>query len=175
MNATPQTTSEVVLFHQIKKETFDKVRAEGVKRGFSGDKRDDAIAQADEFLTQHMPETFKSRGVDRKANIFCYLKDGHDVIDIKTGKKEHPSTINDGADQVLLEISVDPSKCFVGDLDLFDKIKGVLEDNQKEQAEALADTYWSRVQPLTVYRGEFKRPEAMVVCDVAPSAILRSH
>ena len=175
MNDTPRTTSEVILFHQIKKETLDKVRAEGVKRGFSGDKRDDAIARADGFLTQYMPETLKSRGVDRKSNIFCYLKEGQDVIDIKTGKREQPSTINDGTDQVLLEISVDPSICFVGDLDLFDKIKRVLEDNQKEQAKALADTYWSSVQSLIAYQGEFRRPEAMVVSDVAPSAILNSH
>lgn len=158
-------------FHEIKNDEVEEVLAQGLRLGRKGHKRDKEINRTDDFLNEQRPSHTINHGIDRKTNIYCYLSSGNDAIDIATGSKKYPSEIISNPQQSLLKVNVDPEKCYVSNLDLYDRIKALLHSNKISEAEGLARTYWEALLPLAKYKSNFRRPELMVTYDISPTDI----
>lgn len=96
---------------------------------------------------------------------------GDKVIDIRSGEAKLPQDISSD-EQTLLKVSLDASRCFVSDLDIYDEIKALLAAGHKEPAKQLAALYWQSVQPLKTYDHSTRRPEIIVTYDIKPEDIL---
>lgn len=157
------------LFHEIDPDKQEDVLRHGLKQGDSGSKRDAAINKTDAFLREFQPERLVRAGVDRQANIFCYLADGQQAVDITSGNMRDPAVIAQEHGGAMLCVETDEAHCYVSDIDLYDQIKDLLTSGQVAQARQLAPVYWQHVVPFAEYAMQFRRPEVLVVCDIPPS------
>lgn len=165
------TLCMVKVFHEVQSDKLEDVLLHGLLLGPGGDKRDRAIRKADMFLNGLRPKRLAEQGIDRDTNIYCYLSDGEKLVDIVSGKLTEPSTaVSSGF--AMLKIEVDPKRCYVSDLDLYDQVKSLL-DTDVSKAEALARIYWKKLWLLAEYDGKFRRPEVMVPYNIAPKDIDR--
>lgn len=136
-----------------------------------GDKTDDSIRQTDAFLNNCRPPRLVKGGVDRMRNNYCYLAHGDYIIDITSGEEKPVLAFTNERPQALLQIDVNPTACYVSDLDLYDQVKQLLQNDDQPSAQRLAHVYWEALQLLGTYRGNIHRPEVMTTYDVPPSAI----
>lgn len=75
---------------------------------------------------------------------------------------------------MVLLLDIDPERCFVSNLDTFDKVKDTLTSGNTKTAEQLAATYWQSLVPLTRYQWQqIRRPEVMIPYDITPEHISR--
>ncbi len=162
------------LFHKIQSDRVTDVLRHGLLLGATGDMRGPMVAKTDDLLNAFRPPHLTRKGVDRKTNTYCYLTIGREVVDITSGDKKSPEEIAASPTHTLLEIEVDPTACYVSDLDLYDTIMQLLQNADDATAHALTPVYWSRLQPLSQYTGGSRRPEVMVTYDVPPACILRA-
>ena len=160
-------------YHQVAREQLKSILSDGLLQGSEGDKTDADIRDTDLFLNEHRPPEVIAAGIDRQRNIYCYLTDGDKVIDITSGESKPRHNILTDPDQVLLKLTVDPDRCFVSDLDLFDEVKSLLKAGQIQQANERAITYWECLTVLRFYDRQvpFRRPELMVPYDLPPDVI----
>jgi small nuclear ribonucleoprotein (snRNP)-like protein len=143
-------SSLVVVYHEIKKDYLDKVLKNGLKRSSRGDKGDDEdIKKTDQLLDKSRPKK------------------------LTDGKSKNISDISQRSEHQLLEVKIDPKRCYVGDLDCYDRILNMVKYNNIEQAHELAAVYWQRITRLDKYNHDkgFKRPEVMVTYDIPSSQL----
>lgn len=157
-------------YHELPVSTLDKVLKQGLVQGETGSKTDEDIHNTDVFLNRYRPALYERRGLDREKNIYCYLAFNDEVIDITSGTPKSPAAIVANKEQVLLLLQVDPQRCYVSNLDLYDQIVKLVKMNSP-QAKKLAQDYWYSLQQLAAYDDSMRRPEVIVTYNIAPSAI----
>ncbi len=162
----------VCVYHQVARDTAQQIVRHGLLQGSGGERRDKDIKKADSLLNELRPQHCAQRSLDRIKNVYGYLASGDKVIDIVTGRAKKPTEILEDPGQVLLQVEVDPRRCFVSDLDLYDTFLQLVKQGEAEQATKVGQAYWSTVRPLDSYDGSIHRPEVMVTYDVPASAIL---
>ena len=100
--------------------------------------------------------------MQRASCIYGYVGDDKTIIDIKTGG---PSPIDEFVQKnstTLLRLNVDETHCYVSDLDLYDKVKIIIEKGDTPAA-LLAVSYWDKVIRLSNFTpGTIERPEIMI-------------
>ncbi len=161
------------VFHEIKSDRIENVLQNGLQLTSGGDKRDKDINKTDEFLNEYRPKYLVQRGVDRKTNTYCYLASGNEIIDITSGESKSPQEIISDSQHALLQIEIEPGKCYVSDLDIYDQVKELLGSGNDTQAQRLAQTYWNELQLFADYNKNIRLPEIMVTYAVPPSHITR--
>ena len=160
------------LYHELSPEALRNALADGLKRTSRGDKgQDEAIKKTDTYLDRRRPDALRKHGVSRDDNIYAYLGTDRTMIDIRDGRTiplaEHPDP-----DSRLVMLSVDPSDCFVSDLDRYDTLRQAITDKKPVDLKALAADYWQHVIPLPDYQpGSVRRPEIMVTRDLPPASL----
>lgn len=164
----------MIVYHEVNPDALRIIRREGLKRTSRGDKGDDqAIIKTDKFLDEHRLEHLRVTGVSRDNNLYGYLSDGEKVIDTRDGKIITVQELNKQTDQVLLKIAIDSTRCYVSDIDAYDRVKSAIEQ-KRPQAELreLAHEYWGKVEKFDDYRmNACRRPEVMVTYDIRPDMI----
>lgn len=162
------------VYHEMRQSNVGEALREGLRRTSRGDKgSDETIKQTDELLDSLRPTELRQAGVSRDDNLYCYLAHGDKVVDIVDGEMKKPCDISKSPQHQLLKVAVDPSQCYVSDLDMYDQIKMALEAGQADKAKRLAGKYWQNLTRLDQYnhgRG-FRRPEVMVTYDVPPENV----
>ncbi|ORX11905.1 hypothetical protein AWC31_35280 [Mycolicibacterium wolinskyi] len=164
---------KTTLYHEIEPQTLDDVRRNGLKRKGDGEKSDSDTKTADAYLDTHRPpETIRAQ-LCRDGVLYGFLPAGDGIVDIRNGAAVDIATFDRDRPQTLLRIAVDPTHCFVSDLDLYDRVKRALKTAESDdECHRLAQVYWQRVIPLLDYEpGSIRRPEAMVVADIEPADI----
>ena len=161
----------MTLFHEIKPDKREDALCRGLMQGDGGDKRNAAINKADAFLRELQPGHLVRAGVDRQANIFCYLTHGKQVLDITTGDTRDPAAIARDHGAAMLRVEADERRCYVSDIDAYDQIKDLLIAGKIAQARQRAPAYWQHVIPLAKYAGQFRRPEVLVTYDIPSSGL----
>lgn len=156
----------MIIYREVKKDELEDIFLHGLTLGTGGDKRDANINKTDKFLNGFRSNDLIKSGVDRLVNIFCYLSQSGKVIDITSGEPREPQEISHDAKQTLIRIKSDPSRCYVGDLDLYDDIKVLLASGDIPKARGLAPIYWEKVVKLQDYDGFFRRPEVLVTYNI---------
>jgi hypothetical protein len=162
----------VIIYHEVNKKTVKNVLRNGLKYGSEGAKTDAKIKKADQFLDAHLPPD-ASRQLNRQKATYGYIAQGDSLIDIKNGQPVPLKGFLDQSSQALLRITVDPSRCYVSDLDKYDAVKRALELSQTDsRLKLLAEKYWQGVVALDSFvPGSVLRPEVMICYDVPPECI----
>ncbi|HEY0964923.1 MAG TPA: hypothetical protein VGE13_00405 [Candidatus Saccharimonadales bacterium] len=161
------------VFHELTNDIADTVLQHGLLLGGSGEKTDAEVHKADVFLNRYRPTPLLEQGVDRETNNYCYLSSGSGIIDITSGKTKSLKEFTTNTRLALLQIDVDPTMCYVSDLDLYDQVKQLLQNTDLANARRLAHVYWDGLILLANYRGDIHRPEVMVTYNIPPSSIAR--
>lgn len=162
----------MVLYHEVAKDSVEKILADGLKRtsrGEKGDKTD--IIQTDTYLDDHRPVAVRKRGVSRDDNLYAFVGTEDSLIDITNGATvslaDYPK---EGS--ALLRITVDEAACYVSDLDRYDAVKAAIANHETATLAELTDEYWASLTPLRSFEiGDILRPEVMITTDVPPQQI----
>lgn len=118
---------KTTLYHEIEPQTLDDVRRNGLKRKGDGEKSDSDTKTADAYLDTHRPpETIRAQ-LCRDGVLYGFLPAGDRIVDIRNGAEIDIATFDRDRPQTLLRIAVDPTHCFVSDLDLYDRVKRALK------------------------------------------------
>ena len=156
-------------YHEVSADDLATILSNGLKKTSRGEKGDDkAIKATDEWLDAHRPDFLKKQGVCRDDNVYGYAKNGKNVIDITDGTAVPLETFISERRGAVLELTIDPKRCFVSDLDAYDALKAIiLHDNERSLLSILAYSYWSKIRRLDEYKhGSIRRPEIMVTYDI---------
>jgi len=134
-------------YHEISPDSLDVVLHKGLIRTSRGDKGDDrAIIATDRFLDARRPLSLKQQGASREHNVYAYFQLDNLIIDIADGSPIPIDKFIARSKHQVLELDIDPQRCFVSDLDAFDALKSAIEANANEPTlEQLAKNYWSTV------------------------------
>lgn len=165
------------IYHEVSAESVDSIFKNGLKRTSRGTKGDDdLIAKTDEFLDAHRPSQFRSVGLSRNSSIYGYIGSEDSLISIKDGSSVAIHKKKAGGSGVLLELTVDPERCWVSDLDAYDELKTLFEhEAAKEYLVTQAQKYWNLLIPLRAYKQDtISRPEVMITYDIDPAAIQKA-
>lgn len=165
---------DAVIYHEISQSSLQEILREGIKRASQGDKsKDSAIQKLDLFLDTHQPPHLAGTGLSRRNNIYGYLGDGRKIIDIIDGERVTIDKFQAKSHKRIVCLSVDPAKCYISDLDLYDTLKRAMELNEQASTrENLATQYWHKLIPLNTFEPTMiRRPEVMITHDVAPDCI----
>lgn len=160
---------QVVIYHEVRPESVDKILQNGIKRSDQGENSDSVVQRTDECLEDHIPDDLRDRGLSRRNVVYGYLSSGDKLVDIRDGQEVEVSHFSSQREQVLLlHITVDSENCFASDLDAYDAVKMCVKSDADDKLLArLAERYWARVLPLGEYEaGRYRRPEVMVTSDV---------
>jgi hypothetical protein len=159
----------MLVYHEVPPDTLESILLNGLKRTASGEKSDDkAIARTDHFLDQHCPNNLRNAGVSRVNNIYAYLQANGTIVDIVDGRHIPIQEFITRSKQTILELDINPTQCYVSDLDTYDELKDALS-NHKDQylLDELAGSYWNKVKKLSEFSVDgIRRPEVLITYDV---------
>lgn len=164
---------KTTLYHEIKPQALENVRRNGIKSKSDGEKSDPETKTADAYLDTHRPTAAARAQLRRQGVVYGFLPAGNRIIDIGSGAEIDVAAFDRDRPQTLLRITVDPARCFVSDLDRYDRVQRALESGEPDDVcLRLAQDYWQGVVALLDYEpGSFRRPEAMIVGDIEPADI----
>ncbi|UTX51140.1 hypothetical protein KI440_02950 [Candidatus Saccharibacteria bacterium TM7i] len=161
-------------YHEIQPDMLEAALTSGLICTARGDKGDDAaIIKTDCYLDERRPEALVREGVSRDNNLYAYACVNGAVIDITNGEHVPVKHFVARSKQRVLELEIDPKRCFVSDLDTYDALKDALTHHgNKAVLERLAKSYWDKVTVLEKCNpATFRRPEVMVTYDVPPNHV----
>jgi hypothetical protein len=165
----------VVLYHEVMPDAWTTVSHRGLRKDDRGDKTDPVTERADALLDEHRPPTVRDAGISRQQVVYAYLAvDGNSLVDIDTGDVITARDYCARREQCLLRIIADPSRCYVSDLDAYDRVTAAVQAGDIDEIDERSCEYWSNVVPLRDYRhGRLRRPEVMIADDITPAQIER--
>lgn len=162
------------VYHELSPDAIDSVLTTGLKKTSRGEKGDDtAIKKTDAFLDDCRSQNTQNEKISRNDNIYAYMATDTHIIDITDGSHIPIEDFLKQSDRTVVRLSVNATKCFVSDIDLYDAIKDALENNiPVGSLKTLAERYWNSVTPLADYSVDmFQRPEIMITYDISPDKI----
>lgn len=164
---------DMYVYHEIEAESLDTVLVDGLASGDRGDRGDDkSIVDTDKLLDRRRPQYMVDKGVSRCNNLYAFVAEDDQIIHIDDGETVSLDDFVADSSGVVLRLTVDSEKCYVSDLDLYDQIKSLVEDDKADQAEELIHKYWQSILPLTNFDvGDVYRPEVMITYDIKPEDI----
>lgn len=160
------------VYHDIQPDALEAALTNGLFCTVRGDKgQDQAIIAADRFLDERCPHTLKAQGVSRANNVYAYLVVDGAVIDITDGSATTLDSFLHNRPNRILQLTVDPNRCFVSDLDTYDAVKAALVSNSDSSyLDTLAASYWRKLTPLPHFvPGSIRRPEPMITYNIPPT------
>jgi hypothetical protein len=115
----------------------------------------------------------RNAGVSRENNLYGYFTVDNKIADIITGQLVAVSDFVAKSDQAVLRLTIDPSYCYVSDLDLYDNIRIIIEANDHDPTlPDLARSYWDNLLPFIGFeKSIINRPEIMITYDIKPPDI----
>lgn len=155
------------LYHEVAKDSVEKILTDGLKRTSRGDKGDQTdIIQTDAYLDDHRPGALRDQGISRDDNLYAFVGTDTSLVDITNGAtvslQDYPQE-----DSVLLRLAVDEAACYVSDLDRYDAVKAAIANHETATLAELADAYWASLTPLRSFKiGDILRPEVMITTDI---------
>lgn len=147
------------------------VLSEGLKCHSSGSKSDDTTQKVDNFLDLYIPNQLRKMGVSRSSCVYGYLGNTETIIDIKNGSRKPVSEFIAKPKMALLKLGVNEERCFVSDLNTYDKVKATFRKGASPSP-SQAHTYWKSLIPFShfIERSNI-RPEAMIPYNIPPEDI----
>jgi hypothetical protein len=162
----------MLIYHVINSDVVNSILKKGLKRSTRGEKGDDdSIKKTDAFLDNMRPKNIKKMGLSRVNAIYGYLPIHDGVADIRSGKVIATEKIVDSG-TTLLRLTVDPKRCYISDLDMYDMVKDQIRNEDDMRLKQSAAEYWTNVTRLDKHSIDIpRRPEIMVTYDISPGDI----
>ena len=159
------------VYHEVSSNSFASVQSQGLKRTNRGAKgQDKLIIQTDEFLDSHRPKNLIKNDLRRCNNLYGYLGTKEVIVDIRDGKIKPIK--NWRSDHTLLQLTIDPTRCWIADLDRYDAIKNGVSEGVNSALVHLALDYWENTTRLDLYQWKsIQRPEVMITYNLPPTLI----
>lgn len=164
----------IIVYHEIEPLSLGDVVRDGVKRTVHSSKSEEhLVKQTNRFLETHRTEPILQAQLSRLANTYGYLGNHTTIIDIVNGTCDPVREFVRRTGKTLVRMTVDPSRCYVADLDLYDTLKRAMTLGERDTTlEQLASTYWDTLIRLDMFSPDLiKRPEVLVTYDVSPKFI----
>jgi hypothetical protein len=161
-------------YHEVRLSSLQEVLKNGLKCISRGDKGDDKdIIRTDALLDEHCPASLRRAGVSRDNNLYAYVAIDDKISDIKNGKYIGVHDFVKRSEQKVLKLTLDPHRCFVSDLDIYDKVMDAIKNHASDtDLQVLAHEYWSLLTPLHRFQpSSVARPEIMITYDIDPKDI----
>lgn len=161
-------------YHEIQPSMLEAILANGLLRTSRGEKGDDdAIIMTDQFLDACRPQLLIKQGVSRDNNLYAYVCVDNFIINITDGARVPLHAFIITSSQQVLELDINPQKCFVSDLDIYDALKSAIEAHEHQSnLDRLAKSYWAKIVSLSNFDTSIiRRPEIMITYDVPPDKI----
>ena len=163
-----------IAYHEIKSSSLSEVLENGLKCTSRGEKGDDHdIIQTDTLLDKYRPDSLRTAGVSRDNNLYAYTAVNGKIVNITDGTHVDIHDFVKKSRQTVLKLATDPRRCFVSDLDAYDRVIDAIKSHKSaESLKMLANEYWSRLTPLPKYKpSSMTRPEIMITYDIDPEDI----
>lgn len=163
-------------YHEVKSSSLQEVLKNGLKCTSRGDKGDDKdIIKTDALLDKHRPTSLRRAGVSRDNNLYAYVDVDGKISDIKNGQYVSIHDFVKRSEQKVLKLTLDPRRCFVSDLDIYDKVMDAAKVHAPStDVQILINEYWSRLTPLYRFQpSSITRPEVMITYNIEPKDIER--
>lgn len=164
----------MLVYHELPSDAVGSVLRNGLKRSTHSDKSNDkVIIQTNSFLDKRRPSELGKAGVSRDNNIYAYICIGDSIVDIVDGRCLSINEFVEKSEQVILELDVDSSRCFVSDLDTYDALSDALKESKPQHIlDELGDSYWNKMTKLSEFTASgMCRPEVLITYDVQASNI----
>lgn len=164
----------MIVYHEVDWDNLEAVLMEGLMGTSRGSKGADvAIIETDQLLDEHCPDRLKEFGLNRDNNAYAYFSEDGAIADIVSGALVPKQIFITRSKQAVLELNVDPRRCFVSDLDAYDTLKSAMQDHEDQYIiDQLANSYWKKILTLKDFnRGAIRRPEIMITYDIPPDSI----
>lgn len=160
----------MIVYHQAARPSINAIMQHGLKASMSGSKsQDSAITQTDQYLDSQRPSNLIQANLSRQHNSYAFVPSGaNSLINITDGSIIAVDQLRLDSSQVLIQLEVDPQRCFVSNLDMYDAIKAAHQGHaDSRQLQELAQKYWRKLIPLSDFNfGVVSRPEVMITYDV---------
>src|SRR5690606_36778273 len=129
------TNSErsAICYHEVLRNDLESILQNGLRLSSDGEKDTGLITKVNEFLDMHRPPHYRHAAVSRTTAVYGYLPKDNGVMSITTGETIAFARAVSDNDHVLLKLTVDPTRCYVSDLDLYDTIKDKIENGEIEE------------------------------------------
>lgn len=166
----------MLVIHQAEPDSIQTIMKHGLKPNSPGGKgEDESIENTDQFLDGRIPSSLSKTGLTRNDAIYAYYCHEDTVIDITDGKAIARNDFIDQSDPILLQLSIDPRRAYVSDLDKYDLLKSEIINKESPRVlDNLANEYWRSVQRLDKYiPGRISRPEILITYNIPPQDIDR--
>lgn len=159
-----------VAYHETNPDNLGATLTHGLRRTSRGDKGDDPdIKRTDDLLDALRPESLLAAGVSRDNNLYAYLCTDKSVVDITDGSLVSRPKFIQRSTQAVLELEIDPRRCYVSNIDTYDALKDALTHYGTLAAEKIAHNYWNSLIPLVDFTlSSIKRPELLITYDIPP-------
>jgi hypothetical protein len=143
-----------IAYHEIKSSSLSEVLENGLKCTSRGEKGDDQhIIKTDTLLDKYCPNSLRTAGVSRDNNLYAYTAVNGKIANITDGTRVDIHDFVKNSHQTVLKLTIDPRRCFVSDLDAYDKVVDAMKGHKSaESLKRLANEYWSRLIPLPKYK-----------------------
>ncbi len=164
----------MIVLHEVAPQSVPSILSSGVKCMPRGEKGDDpSIAATDHLLDSYRPPYLVEQGVKREGNIYGYLVQDTDVVDITDGSFIPIDEFIRRSERAVLQLRINSSRCYVSNLDLFDRLMTAIQNNAAaDELKVMAQHYWQSLVTLSDYQpGSIGRPEVMIPYDIPPDAI----
>jgi hypothetical protein len=163
----------MIVYHEASPESLPHILRDGLKRADSGPKTDKLVQRADELLDDCIPGEVARHKVCRQHSLYAYAQEAGKIVDIKDGSRIPIEDFAAQSSMTILVLEVDPTSCYVSDLDAYDAFVDAVRDEAADsQLQRLSDAYWDRISRLdTADFGQYRRPEIMVAYDVPATKI----
>lgn len=115
----------------------------------------------------------QGEGVSRDDNLYAYVRTDDAIIDITDGTHVPLGEFVAASSGRILELDIDPQRCFVSDLGTYDTLKAAIDSHENQSVfDRLAKSYWDKVVKLSSFDpAVIRRPEIMITYDVPPNNI----
>ena len=162
------------IFHEVSYGDVSAILEQGLFQGSHGKKTEEPLVdQVNSLLDSYRPDAAIRAGICRMTNIYGYVGIDEKIIDITDGRHIDLAEFIKNNSNALLELMIDPTFCYVADLDQYDAIRNIITVYAPDEIVRTAiDRYWDSVVPLQMFTiGEIRRPEVFVTYNVPSSKI----
>lgn len=138
-----------IAYHEVESSKLNNILTNGLKRTSRGSKGSDKdIIKTDKLLDKYRTENLRKLNVSRDNNLYAYDVVDNEIIDITNGNLIDVTKFINKSGQKIVKLTIDPNRCFVPDLDTYDKLKYAIKEHKRaEELEAPANEYWTKLIP----------------------------
>lgn len=151
--------NKILVYHEVSKGSVDSILKEGLKRSQRDpESSEDDVAKVESRLDEARPKWLQEAEIGRTQCLYGFVAMNGFCVDIEDGSVLKPDDLIRGDEgNVLLQLKVDPDKCFIAELDAHDYLVETLKRNiDEDRAPGAISAYWQTLIPLSAFMAKYE-------------------